>query len=226
MLRAYFVSELARICTIFRVDEIVVLHDFAYKSKSEAFFPSEYMVRNLQYLETPQYLRKYLFELHPDLKNAGIMNPIEADHHLKEEDVCEYREGVVIDRPTKANCGSWVDIGLRIHAKIDYVLPPKTRVTVRLQDPSQQQKFIEGSAVSKNEPEEKVGLFWGYSVRAAHNIKSVFKGEEPYTKTILVDSKIKSKSKYPKLQSSLPELSSEDRVLLLFAGYDGLESMI
>lgn len=83
MLRAYFVSELARICAIFKVDEIVVLHDFAYKSKSEAFFPSEYMVRNLQYLETPQYLRKYLFELHPDLKNAGIMNPIEADHHLK-----------------------------------------------------------------------------------------------------------------------------------------------
>jgi hypothetical protein len=41
------------------------------------------MVRNLQYLETPQYLRKYLFEIHPDLKNAGIMNPIEADHHLK-----------------------------------------------------------------------------------------------------------------------------------------------
>ena len=80
--------------------------------------------------------------------------------------------------------------------------------------------------MSKNEPEEKVGLFWGYSVRAAHNIKSVFKGEEPYTKTILVDSKIKSKSKYPKLQSRLPELSSEDRVLLLFAGYDGLESMI
>jgi predicted SPOUT superfamily RNA methylase MTH1 len=33
----------------------------------------------------------------------------------------------------KANCGSWVDIGLRVHAKINYVLPPKTRVTVKLQ---------------------------------------------------------------------------------------------
>jgi methyltransferase len=41
------------------------------------------MVRNLQYLETPQYLRKHLFKLHSDLKNAGLMNPIECQHHLK-----------------------------------------------------------------------------------------------------------------------------------------------
>jgi len=26
--------------------------------------------------------------MHPDLKNAGIMNPIECHHHLKANDVC------------------------------------------------------------------------------------------------------------------------------------------
>ena len=184
------------------------------------------MVRNLQYLETPQYLRKYLFELHPDLKNAGIMNPIEADHHLKEEDVCHYRDGVVIDRPTKLNCGSWVDIGLRVHAKINYVLPAKTRVTVKINEPEKQQKFFEGEAVSKKEPEEDLGLYWGYSVRVAHNIKAVFKGEVPYTKTILIDSKMKSRSKQPKLSPKLLTTSNEDSVLLVFAGYEGLEAMI
>jgi predicted SPOUT superfamily RNA methylase MTH1 len=46
------------------------------------------MARNLQYLETPQYLRKHLFKLHPDLKNAGLMNPIECHHHLKTDEPC------------------------------------------------------------------------------------------------------------------------------------------
>ena len=49
-LRAYFVSEVARICSIFKVDEIIILRDHAYKSKSENFKPTEYLVRNLQYL--------------------------------------------------------------------------------------------------------------------------------------------------------------------------------
>lgn len=39
-LRAYFVSEVARICSIFKVDEIIILRDHAYKPKSENFKPT------------------------------------------------------------------------------------------------------------------------------------------------------------------------------------------
>ena len=49
-LRAYFISEIARICSIFKVDEIVILKDRSYAAKSEKFNPSEYLARNLQYL--------------------------------------------------------------------------------------------------------------------------------------------------------------------------------
>jgi len=45
-----------------------------------------WIVRNLQYIETPQYLRKQLFQLHPDLKYTGLMNPIESLHHLKADE--------------------------------------------------------------------------------------------------------------------------------------------
>ncbi len=153
VIRSYFLSELARICSLYRVDEIIVLHDYTYESKSDQFNPSEYMIRNFQYLETPQYLRKHLFEMHSDLKNAGLMNPIECDHHLKADEILEFREGVVIDRPVKSGSGSWVEIGLKQQAKIDYLLPPKTRVTLRLnnyQDPSP--KFYEAEAVSRTQP--------------------------------------------------------------------------
>lgn len=57
-------------------------------------------------------MRKHLFPIHADLKNVGLMNPIESKHHLKVDEVCPFREGVVVDRPTKGD-SSWVEIGLK-----------------------------------------------------------------------------------------------------------------
>lgn len=42
------------------------------KNKSPNFDSTHYLAINLQYLECPQYLRKSLFPIHPDLKNAGF----------------------------------------------------------------------------------------------------------------------------------------------------------
>ena len=72
------------------------------------------------------------------------MNPIESIHHLKTDDYCEYREGVTLDRPTKVKEGSWVDIGLWKHLKLEQKLMPNTRVTVKVNekytDPSNKSK--------------------------------------------------------------------------------------
>jgi predicted SPOUT superfamily RNA methylase MTH1 len=113
------------------------------------------MARNLQYLETPQYLRKHLFKLHADLKNAGLMNPIECHHHLLTTEPSEFREGVSLDRPVKKGSGSWVDIGLKQQARMDQLVPPLTRVTLKLQnfdDPDA--PFYEAEAVSKKVPRQ------------------------------------------------------------------------
>ena len=40
------------------------------------------------------------------------MNPIESKHHLKADERFEYREGVVVDRPSKEE-SCWVEIGLK-----------------------------------------------------------------------------------------------------------------
>ena len=77
--------------------------------------------------------------MHPDLNNVGLMNPIQASHHLKTDQVCEFRDGVALERPTKHGSGSWVDIGLKQQAKMDVLVLPLTRVTLRLknyEDPS------------------------------------------------------------------------------------------
>ena len=57
------------------------------------------LARILQFLECPQYLRKHFFPLHKDLQYAGVLNPTDMPHHLRANEWCEYREGVVLDRP-------------------------------------------------------------------------------------------------------------------------------
>lgn len=67
----------------------------------------------MQYAETPQYLRKQLFPMHSSLRLAGLLNPLDAPHHMRADDLCPFREGVVLDRTIKKGAGSFVDIGKR-----------------------------------------------------------------------------------------------------------------
>ena len=46
------------------------------------------MARLLQYLECPQYLRKHIFPVHPDLRAVGLLAPLDAPHHLRIDEPC------------------------------------------------------------------------------------------------------------------------------------------
>lgn len=137
-LKSYLVGQVARAASIFKVGEIIVYMDNKDLEKNYTRF----FVRNLQYLETPQYLRKALIPLNDDLQNAGLMNPLECDHHLKIDEWCPYRDGVTLDRPTKKDDTAWVNIGLRKDCLItnaaglknDENKKDKVRLTVKLNE--------------------------------------------------------------------------------------------
>ncbi|CBZ51653.1 conserved hypothetical protein [Neospora caninum Liverpool] len=100
-LRAALVGQIARTLTVFGVDEIIVYEDVAAAiSRGNAedghSRALEFFVRNLRYLETPQFLRKSLFPIHSDLRFAGLQNPLDAPHHLRRNEWLPYREGVVV----------------------------------------------------------------------------------------------------------------------------------
>lgn len=186
-LRAYLVGQIARTCAIFKVDEIVIYHDSEHKGTVKDKL--RFCLTNLQYLETPQYLRKTLFPFCDDLVLAGLMNPLDISHHLRTTEYCKYREGIVLKRPVKDNKGCWVDIGLRKYCYLDVSLPEKTRVTIRLDKECQQlhektelninndnnMKNYTGKIVSSLVPKSK-GLYWGYLVRVADSFEDVFTG--------------------------------------------------
>jgi predicted SPOUT superfamily RNA methylase MTH1 len=143
-LKTYLAGQVARAAVIFQVDEIIVFDDQLGNSKGEIKKKDDdchiFMNRILQYLETPQYLRKALFPMHPDLKYAGLLNPLDCPHHIKSNEASVYREGVVTDRPLKENEGSHVYVGLQKDVIIDKLLQPGVRVTVKIDEESLSKK--------------------------------------------------------------------------------------
>lgn len=102
-LRTYLAGQIARAAGIFQVDEVVVFDDddgkmMTKKSKMEGEDGIQtgrqscvQLARILQYLECPQYLRKHFFPIHNDLRFAGMLNPLDAPHHLRQDNDFPFR---------------------------------------------------------------------------------------------------------------------------------------
>jgi len=69
------------------------------------------------------------------------MNTLDTPHHLRINEYCRYREGVIVKRPTKAGQGSWANIGLPKDCQVDLLLEEGTRVTVKLD----QDELVQGN---------------------------------------------------------------------------------
>lgn len=130
------------------------------------------MTTVLEYQECPQYLRKRMCPMSKYLSSAGVLNPTAAPHHLKVNQWCPYREGIVIGKNGKS--GSYVDIGIGRQVSVtNKDVPAGARVTVKLSDAARVMDSPVGELVSPTEPRIKHGLYWGYTVRVANSLAEV-----------------------------------------------------
>ncbi|KAF4028887.1 putative RNA methyltransferase [Phytophthora infestans] len=180
-LKTYLAGQVARAAVIFQVDEIVVFDDQLGTNvstgapKKRTHDCHVFMARILQYLETPQYLRRALFPMHTDLSCAGLLNPLDCPHHLRAQEWSVYREGVVTDRPLKDKEGSHVYVGLQREVVVDKRIQPGIRVTVKIDEASKDfKKKMVGKLVSSAEPREQLGVYWGYTTRFASSLSNVW----------------------------------------------------
>ncbi|XP_073114194.1 uncharacterized protein [Elaeis guineensis] len=60
--------------------------------ESESVAP--FLVRFLQYLETPQYLRRRLFAMHNSLRIVGLLPPLDAPHHVRKHEWSPFHEEI------------------------------------------------------------------------------------------------------------------------------------
>lgn len=221
-LRTYLIGEIARTLGIFKISEVIIFHD-KLKDNSKDYI--NYFIKNLQYLETPQYLRKTLFPMSEDLKLSGLMNPLESQHHLRKDEWSPYREGCVLDRPVNGDY-SWVNIGLNKDCKINQKLPPKTRVTVKLNESNfnPKLKYYTGSLVSMSEPFIKNGTYWGYVVRVCETYNDIFNNsiyKEGYDFIIGTSDKGENYR-----NADFSKKKDFKHCLIIFGGISGIEGMM
>ena len=155
--KTFRIGLVGRAAAIFQIDEIIVYADMPNTNQSRH---TNLLALILSYMETPQYLRKKLYKIRPELRYAGVLPPLRTPHHplinrLKRLNVGEYREGVVVSSSTR---GALVDIGVEQPAFIPGKrLQPNTRITVRI---TQLQKQFLATLASR----EEIGTYWGYKV--------------------------------------------------------------
>jgi methyltransferase len=152
------IGLIARSAAIFRVNEIIVYSD---NTRVDQRRDLNFIVLLLNYLETPQYLRKALFKLDPDLQYAGILPPLRTPHHpasgkIKHLKIGEYREGIVL---SERKDGLEVDIGVQ---QIALLRQKQFRIGERLTlQVIKAGDHVEVQPVSRDE----VPQYWGYTVR-------------------------------------------------------------
>ena len=186
----------ARACAIYGVDLIEVFRD--PKAPGEA----RGICKVLEYLETPQYLRKRLYPLDETLRFAGVLPPLRIPSHklrIPSNKVApgEIREGVT-------NADGTVDVGLDVAPRLAGNAPPGRRVTVRIIS----MKPPSAEIITKDEVKE----YWGYKVevKAADEVIS-----DPRFKVRIATSKFGTP--LPQVQSRMRALMREaDGVKLIF----------
>jgi predicted SPOUT superfamily RNA methylase MTH1 len=109
-------GRIARALAVFSVDEVVIYEDgpprpHLHDAASAADFttrkeytgdtdPCHFLAHVFSYLETPPFMRKTLFPMHPNLRLAGLLPTLDMQSHPHMRDDVGWREGfTVAERP-------------------------------------------------------------------------------------------------------------------------------
>jgi len=162
---------LARACSIFGVDQILIYGDDLNHNEKQDF---DTCIEILRFLETPQYLRRRLFSIGPALRFAGILPPLQIPSHNVPRKVRDCALGDIREGAVAASSGDIlkVDVGLESLVKCQGALPVGTRVTVKLTSI----EMLAGELVDRT----KISIYWGYRVRAQKTALGTILEKEKY----------------------------------------------
>jgi predicted SPOUT superfamily RNA methylase MTH1 len=214
--KTYRVGFVARAAAIFRVEEIII-----YSDRPGGDEDARFIATVLRYMETPQYLRRRLFPIKPELRYAGILPPLRTPNHPLESRVEDlepesYRDGFVLQSSSKK---SVIDLGFERPVAIPIPkLPTNKRVTVRI---TKSDGKVDFQIVSRDD----VPFYWGYTVTVSN---------EPLGKTVKRGGRclIVATSKYGqpidvKLRAIAERWKSADKALILFGSpEEGLREIL
>ncbi|MGQ9468655.1 MAG: putative RNA uridine N3 methyltransferase [Nitrososphaerales archaeon] len=151
------IGMVGRACSIFGVSKIYLYKDLSGDYKDDC----EIIKTILEYMETPQYLRKRIFKQLKALTYAGLLPPLRTPHHkleisLSDVKVGDLREGVAIRSGERI----LVDVGLSSLIPLEGFAREGDRLTVIFTSPFPDLRC----RVAKK---DEIKDYWGYEVKIA-----------------------------------------------------------
>jgi hypothetical protein len=151
------VGQLGRACAAFRVTRVYVYRDERGRHAEDG----RLLTLLLDYLDTPQYLRRYLFPRRRELEYVGALPPLETPAHRVPDDpgrvrVGDVREAIVVERGNTR----YADVGLSMLVPLDGNPAPGHRVTVKLTAPAPESR-------ARIAPRSDRPDYWGFQTKHA-----------------------------------------------------------
>lgn len=153
-IRTYKVGILGRALAIFQADNVIIYNDDNAKNE-DGEMDGEFIAEILNYMNTPQYLRKKVFPIRSELKHVGILPPLRTPHHPinSQPDVGDYRQGFTVKRNKK---GTYVDIGMDKLAFCKEQLSVKRIFDFKITKIAKKEVIVT--------PDKPDDIYWGYNV--------------------------------------------------------------
>jgi len=213
------IGRIARAASIFCIDEILIYSDQSVKEQTHQ---SRVITRVLEYLDTPQYLRKHLFGKLPELRFVGLLPPLRTPHHPIEKHSRllldgDIREGFIF-RKSKL---LMVDVGVERPIPLLEVHPKRipSRATVRIN------RTTDGSLEARLTT-PLPGIYWGYRVIDTHQpLSSTLKHQSKYDLIVATSRRAPAIGKvWNNLQTCWCQAN---RILVLFGSHEeGLDEIV
>ncbi|TVP39916.1 putative RNA uridine N3 methyltransferase [Candidatus Nitrosocosmicus arcticus] len=160
------IFQLSRALSIFRVNNLYIYHDKLLNASKKDL---QFMVTILEYLDTPQYLRRKLYPKLEILKNVGKLHPIRSHHHKDRVEIRDVKSGEIrVGVVEKGRDAYFVDVGFNIPIEYNGKYRHDGRkVNVKL---LKHKNSINAIDIEKNEITE---LYWGYNVYQIKDLKNI-----------------------------------------------------
>ncbi|MER5175353.1 MAG: putative RNA uridine N3 methyltransferase [Candidatus Nitrosocosmicus sp.] len=166
--RTFKIFQLSRALSIFRVENIFIFHDKIINPKNDEI---DFIITILEYLDTPQYLRKKIYSKLDSLKYVGKLHPIRSPHHKDKISLENIKHGEtrvgILEKKDKL---FFVDVGLDSLIKYQGKIKQQgTKINVKL---LKNNNFLTAIDVNREEINE---IYWGYKVFYFNSLQEILK---------------------------------------------------
>jgi len=203
------IFQLARTLSIFRIRNINIFHD---KVLNPTGYERQFITTVLEYLDTPQYLRRKIYPMSEMLKTVGRLHPIRSPHHKDKVDLRYLKSGEIRVGLTERKSGVLcVDVGLdfliNYEGKFHQV---GKKINVKLLRKNRQIHAVDAT------DKELHDMYWGYSVHHFPDLRKTIEGYNP--SNLILTSKYSKYFDKEEIQFKLSEGANAVTTVLVIFG--------